>query len=76
MSLPRQSHLFVMIVGLLLLMLGVLVGTNLPVNEMNERMARDDAAIKTMEEQRRKGIEEWRNSKVPATPPASFLSRP
>ncbi|MGE5515989.1 MAG: hypothetical protein ACM31D_09215 [Bacteroidota bacterium] len=73
MPLPRQSPVLATVVGLLLVILGVLVGINLPVSEMNERMARNDAAIKTMAEQRQKGIEAWRNSPQPASPPPSLF---
>lgn len=76
MPLPRQSTLLATVVGLLLLILGVLVGINLPVNQMNDRMVKREAALKAMAEQERKGNEEWRNAKEPASPPVSFQSRP
>lgn len=76
MPLPRQSTLLATVVGVLLLILGVLVGINLPVNQMNDRMVKREAALKAMAEQERQGMENWRNAKVPASPPVSFQSRP
>lgn len=76
MQVPRQGAVLATVVGVLLLILGVLVGIGLPVNQMNDRQAKREAAIKTLAEQERQGMEEWRNGKVPASPPVSFLSRP
>jgi hypothetical protein len=76
MPLPRQTYVLSTVVGLLLLILGVLVGINLPVNQMNDRMAKREAALKAMAEEERKGNEAWRDGKVPPSPPVSFISRP
>lgn len=76
MPIPRQRDLLATVVGVLLLILGALMGINLPANQMNEGMVRRDAAIKAMAEQQRQGMEEWRNAKLPASSPLSYLSRP
>lgn len=76
MPLPRQAYVLSTVVGLLLLILGVLVGINLPVNQMNDREAKREAALKAMAEEERKGNEAWRDAKEVPLPPSSFLPRP